>query len=138
MKISILTLKSIVYGAGLLNDSNLHNRFLMVELEAKIPMFVYSQRCGEKTQIQIAGGTTNIETITEFYERIVELNNDPVYTRARFDDMSIKPREEKDKDKGKRGYEDRTAHGLATDGQQEPGANTNERSTNKRRGGGGG
>ena len=109
LKISIATLKSMGYGEELLNDSNLHNSFLLVELEAKVPMFVNLQWCAEKTRIQNAGGTANIETFTEFYERLVEMNNDAVYTRARLEEMSKpnddrdrKDSDKRDKDKGNR------------------------------------
>lgn len=84
-----------------------------------------------RARIQITGGAANIEAFTEFYERIVELNNDAIYTRARFDDMS-KPREDRDKYRGKRSHKDKPAYGLATDCQQEPGAGT------RRQGGGAG
>ena len=68
------------YGEELLNDSNLHNSFLLVELEGKCPMFVYSQWCAEKSSLELSGATANIETFTEFYERILEMNNDALYT----------------------------------------------------------
>ena len=87
LKIAITTLKSMGFEDELLNDTNLQNTFLLTELEAKIPVFVYSKWVDKKEKLKEKGKTVNIEEFCSFYEKIVETQNDAVYIRNRLDEL---------------------------------------------------
>ena len=88
LKIAITTLISMGFEEELLNETNLQNTFLLVGLEAKVAVFVYIKWVDEKERIRCTGKIANIENFTEFYEKIVETQNDAVYIRNRLDELA--------------------------------------------------
>ena len=72
----------------LLNETKLQNTFLLVELEDKVPVFVYSKWVDEQEKIKRTGKIANSDHFTEFYERIIETQNDAVYVRNRLNKLA--------------------------------------------------
>ena len=90
LKIGIATLRSINYADELLNDANIQSMFLLVDVKSKIPMGTYASWCNEKERLKKLGKTPNIKQLADFYEAIVETNNDAIYIRSRLEDLTIK------------------------------------------------
>ena len=111
LKVSIATLKSMGYGDDLVNENNLNNSFLLLEIEGKVPMFVHRSWADEKRRLKSINKQASIEDFTNFYEQVVESNNDALYTRDRLEELSghkdknkEKPNKDKDKDKSRRSH----------------------------------
>ena len=111
LKVSIATLKSMGYGDDLVNENNLNNSFLLLEIEGKVPMFVHRSWADEKRRLKSINTQASIEDFTNFYEQVVESNNDAIYTRDRLEELSghkdknkEKPNKDKDKDKSRRSH----------------------------------
>ena len=74
------------YDEDLADSHSLHNSFLLLEIESKIPIFAVRQWSDEKRKKEKAGKEANIEDFIEFYERIVQTNEDVVYARTHLED----------------------------------------------------
>ena len=88
IKTSIATLKSLIYEAELVKETNLQNTFLLVDLESKIPLDCYTDWVGNKNKLKLAGKQANLEDFATFYEKTVDLQNDALYLRKQIETIN--------------------------------------------------
>ena len=73
LKVALATLKTLGFEQDFLGDRNmLQNTFILIELEAKIPMQAYNAWMIEKDALKASGTSPNMEKFTSFYEKNVQ------------------------------------------------------------------